>query len=98
MRRIASHAAAIVIGIAICTDSPALFVFAALVMFSFAPEWPMFSPTRSAARPVHLTSRLCAGRERVGTRFSVEFRGCHGAHFLRRNTSQPISIVLSSHE
>lgn len=38
MRLIASHAAAIVIGIAVCNDSPALFVFAALAMFSFALE------------------------------------------------------------
>ncbi len=27
----------------------------------------MFSPTRSAVRPAHLTSRLCAGRGRVVT-------------------------------
>lgn len=38
MRRIATHAAAIVIGIAMSTDSPALFFFAALVMFGFLFE------------------------------------------------------------
>lgn len=36
MRRIASHVAAAAVGIAMCNDSPALFLFAALVMFSLA--------------------------------------------------------------
>lgn len=36
MRRLISHAAAIGIGIAITNDSPVMFLFCALVMFSYA--------------------------------------------------------------
>lgn len=48
----------------------------------------MFSPTRSAARPVHLTSHLWAGRGRVGIPSFVELRRRHGAYFLHRSNLQ----------